>query len=269
MKVLCINCQNNDINRNGGITSDGIDYCESLKEIINNNYDIVGTQEMSKLFTERLKEKLRNYRFIGKYRFDYTIAKIVSKELAKYIENNKILVHGNVVEEKNIKLPYIPFNYKEIKKGLKKGSLIRRIATCCLVDDLKLGKVYVINTHLDYYIVSVQERQINKLLKHIKKVSNKYNVVITGDFNMQKGDRLFEYFLSELNKLGIKRVPIDIKTNASKYKNKGAIDHIFISDKFNIKEYGIVEDELLDGLTDHIPIYVDFDLEEMYDTINS
>ena len=49
------------------------------------------------------------------------------------------------------------------------------------------------------------------------------------------------------------------KTNASKYSEESAIDHIFVSNDFKILDYGTYDD--LTSITDHKAIYVDIELE--------
>ncbi len=270
MKVLCVNCQNNAVNQRGGLSKSGYDYCQMLaNHIIDGEYDIVGSQEMSMNFTNHLKSFLTNYNFYGKYRSNFKILGLIFPKIRNYSENNKIMIKDEVLNEKTIYLPFIPSNIKEIYKGLKKGSLMRRIASCALVNSKELGKIYVINTHLDYYIGSVQKKQLKKLYKHIYIKSMTYPIILTGDFNLEVGNPIFDEFITKLEYIGIKRVPINDKTNAKKYRNKTAIDHIFLSNKFKINSYGRVNDENLREVTDHHPIYVDFEKRDNYDTIIS
>lgn len=270
MRVLCVNCQNNAINQRGGVSTSGYDYCQMLaNHIIDGDYDIVGTQEMSMNFTNRIQNYLTDYKLYGKYRSNFKILGLIFPKIKNYSENNKIMVKEEVLSERTIYLPFIPNKIKEIYKGLKKGSLMRRIASGALVNSKELGKIYILNTHLDYYIGSVQKKQLNKIYKHLYIKSKSYPIILTGDFNLEIGNPIFDEFISKLEKLGIKRVPINDKTNALKYRNKTAIDHIFISDIFKINSYGVINDDNLKEVTDHHPIYVDFEKEDNYDTIIS
>lgn len=270
MRVLCVNCQNNAINQRGGIAESGYDYCQMLaNHIIDGEYDIVGTQEMSMNFTNRIKEYLTDYKLYGKYRSNFRLLGLILPEVRNYSENNKIMTKDEVIDEKTIHLPFIPFNIKELYRGLKKGSLMRRIATTTLINSKEFGKIYVVNTHLDYYIGSVQKKQLKKIYKLLYVKSMSYPIILTGDFNLEVGNPIFDEFISNLESIGVIRVPINHKTNAKKYRNQTAIDHIFISDKFKINSYGVINDENLKEVTDHHPIYVDFEKEDNYDTIIS
>lgn len=257
MKIMCINCQNNKVNKHGGISSDGINNAKALAQyIIKNNYDLVGTQEMSVYFTDNLKKYLPNFNLLGKYRNDFPIINKIIPKLKEYKENNKIITKYKVIYERTIKLPWFPRKFKELKYSLKRKSLMRRIASSALLET-EYGKIYMINTHLDYAIKDIQKKQLNKIYKHIYIVSKKYPIILTGDFNMEYNTDIFKEFIDKLNKINIRRIEINDKTNSLKHKNKTAIDHIFISNKFDIVNYGVIDDKDLVNMTDHKPIYVE------------
>lgn len=259
MKVMSINCQNNDVNRHGGAVRSGYDYSIMLaNHIIDNEYDFVGTQEMSTLFTDKMTKNLLDYHLSGKYRNDFKILKIFFPKLQELKENNKIILKGKILYEKTFRLPWIPFHFKELLYVIKRKSIMRRIASGVLVDTNELGKVYVLNTHLDYASKELQKRQLKKLYKHIYQKRLKYPVIITGDFNMEISNKYFSDFIDKLEKINIKRVPINHKTNASKYRQKSAIDHIFIPSEYQIIDYGVVIDDNIKDVTDHLPIFVEF-----------
>lgn len=259
MKVMSINCQNNKTNRNGGADISGYDYTSMLSNhILDYEYDIVGTQEMSPKYTEKLEQKLDNYKLSGSYRNDFKILKKIFPKVQELRENDKIILKGKIINEKTIKLPWIPYNPFELFKSIKRKSLMRRIASGVLLETEELGKVYILNTHLDYAIKSVQKRQLRRIYHHLAIKQINYPIIITGDFNLEVGNEIFDKFIGQLSKINIKRVPINDKTNALKYNNKSAIDHIFISNYFDIIDYGIVSDDNLFEITDHKAIFVEF-----------
>ena len=134
-----------------------------------------------------------------------------------------------------------------------------RIITSAEIEDNEVGKITILNTHLDYQLESVQKRQLKSILKMIKIIIKENpNIVLTGDFNMELNvDSHFDEFINELDKLGLKRVEINNKTNAEKFVNKTSIDHIFIPKKWIIEKAGIIDDESLKSVTDHKGIYAD------------
>ncbi len=258
MKIMSINCQNNENNRNDRLSDGNINPSSILSSYIkNNDYDFIGTQEMSSNFTEHMENNLSGYKFSGKYRNDFKILRIFFPRIRKLKENNKIILKGNVIYEKTISLPWIPLNIKELYRAIKRKSLMRRIASGVLVQTDELGPVYFLNTHLDYAIKSVQKRQLKRIYKHIYIKRINYPVVITGDFNMEISDKSFKKFVHQLEKINIKRVPINDKTNALKYRNKSAIDHIFIPSECKIVNSGVIIDNNLKSITDHLPIFVE------------
>ena len=50
----------------------------------------------------------------------------------------------------------------------------------------------------------------------------------------------FDNFINALNELGLKRVEVNNKTNAEKFSNKTAIDHIFIPKAWKIQNAGFL-----------------------------
>ena len=79
-----------------------------------------------------------------------------------------------------------------------------------------------------------------------------------GDFNLDLEEDIFNKFIDRLKNIGIKRVPMNKKTNSDSHYEESAIDHIFIPESWNIIDYGIVDG--LDDITDHKAVYVDVDI---------
>lgn len=133
-----------------------------------------------------------------------------------------------------------------------------RIVTIAQIHDNNIGDIYAINTHLDYQLKNVQTKQLKNIYNIINILKDVYPIVLTGDFNMEIGiDSHFDEFVSSLEKIGMQRVPINNKTNASKFSNKTAIDHIFIPKNWLIENAGLIQDESLESITDHKGIYVE------------
>jgi len=133
-------------------------------------------------------------------------------------------------------------------------SLLKRIATKLIIDIDDYGEICIINTHLDFKYNLAKKRQLNKLLKII--TNEKRPIIITGDFNLKNNNPIFNDFVDNLEKLGIKRVPVNEKTlKQSKYKR--AIDHIFISNNFELKKLEVIK-EL--EISDHYPVLIDIEI---------
>lgn len=253
-KIGILNTRNNKINRAGGIREDGKDNAKLIAEHINKaDYLFLGTQELTYNITKRLNVFLKKHNIYGGYRLGN--CKIIRKLFKKYNESNAVITKQKVKKVKNYLLPFFPWNFKDMRLSFKKKSVMPRIATMVI---LEYGEkeICVINTHLDYYIKSIQKRQLKKLLKIIKKNYQKYEIVLCGDFNLEIKHKIFKEFTKELENYKIKRVMVDTKTNSQKFKNKTAIDHIFVPESWEINEAAIITDSSLNGITDHTGIFV-------------
>lgn len=195
--------------------------------LIDNNIDILNLQEAYPKFMREFQNDLKDYKVTGNYRYLY---------FPKINESNPIITNKKVLYSKTYRLPHLP-------------SLLNRIITkTVVVIDNKEISIY--NTHLDYQYSSVKKRQLNKVLKLIKKDKNP--IILTGDFNLKNNKEIFNNFTEELEKLNIYRVQIDEKTfKPSKYKR--AIDHIFLSKDFKLVDKNVVKDI---ETSDHYPVLI-------------
>lgn len=152
----------------------------------------------------------------------------------------------------------VPSNPIDLFESLKNGSIMPRIVTMAEITDENIGTIYAINTHLDYELKSIQTKQLKSIYKIIEILNKKYPVVLTGDFNMEVGiNSQFDEFIEKLDKIGLQRVFVNDKTNAQKFSNKTAIDHIFIPKTWTIENAELIEDETLNSVIDHKGVYAD------------
>lgn len=259
IRIGSLNTQNSKVNRAGGITPDGKDNAKILaNHIENSGYYFLGTQELTRVFSKNLLSNLKTYKLYGNYR--YGSSKLVQNVsmLDSFNENNAIITKGQVLKTTTNLLPWFPSNPKALFESLKHGSIMPRIVTISEISDKNIGNIYAVNTHLDYQLKSVQTRQLKYIYEIIEILNKVYPVVLTGDFNMEVGiDSQFDDFIVALDKLGLQRVPVNDKTNAEKFSNKTAIDHIFIPKSWAIENAGLIQDENLNPVTDHKGVYAD------------
>lgn len=259
IRIGTLNAQNNKVNRSGGITEDGVDNTLVLaNHIEDTGYYFLSTQELTRVFSNKLLHNLDSYKLYGGYR--YGSSKLVKniKVFDDFNENNAIITNRKVKDVSTNLLPWFPNNPRDLMDSLKHGSIMPRIVTSTLINDRVFGDIYAINTHLDYQLKSVQMRQLKNIYKMISILSKEYPIVLTGDFNMEKGiDEHFDEFILGLDQLGLKRVEVNDKTNGDKYENKTAIDHIFIPKRWMVENAGLINDESLNNLTDHKGVFAD------------
>lgn len=252
IKIGSINTKDNKINRNGGIREDG----GNNSIIVANNiskeqFDILGTQELTRNFVNSITEHLTTYKFYGDYRYgDGLISKLPF--FKEWNENNNIITNRDVISTETVQLPWIPTNPKDLKESIVKASIMPRIATIVLSKANDGEVVCSINTHLDYQISSVQKRQLHFLYNLVSKYVQRYPVTLTGDFNMEIKNPLMNDFKNSIENLGLQRAEINDQTQ---HEYETAIDHIFIPKNWDITDAGIVNDEKLSKVTDHKEIY--------------
>lgn len=203
--------------------------------LIANNIEILGTQEVTAWYYQRLKEELKGcYQITGEFRQK-------TKLFQKYNEANPIITNQKIIRSKTISLPFLP-------------TLIKRIVTINYLETKEFGMICFLNTHLSFENRKVRRKQLQEIIKYIKEST--VPVILTGDFNMTIYNPLMKEFIEDLAKLNMYRVPIMEKTFQAHRKER-AIDHIFLSDFFKIKNYQVIKEEKLKYFSDHYPILIE------------
>ena len=205
------------------------------------NIDILNLQELSKYIDKSLVYQLKNinYNIYGKYRFHIPIL------LKRINERCPIITKYQVIKKKTYNLPFLP-------------SLLRRVLTKEIIKiDGKDISIY--NTHIDYLSEIAKRRQLQKILKIVLKDKNP--IILTGDFNLKNIHPPFKKFKNKLKEKGIIHYDIKEKTwKNSKYHR--AIDHIFISNDFELEEKQLIKDI---SVSDHYPVLIKIKWKEQND----
>ena len=249
LKIGSFNTKDNATNRKGGMREDGISNADILaNQIKENEFDLIGTQELTIKYVNELVSRLKDYKFYGSYRYGNLLTKI------PFNENNNIITKKNVVLQITIWLPWIANKFSDFKDSITKMSIMPRIATIVVIKNQINEEVCMINTHLDYQIPSIQKRQLEVLKKIIEKYSNKYPIILTGDFNMEITDQNFKDFISDVKDKNLKRVEINESTWYDKNGNGKTLDHIFLPNDWDIQNAGIID---LKDTSDHKGIFVE------------
>ena len=112
--------------------------------------------------------------------------------------------------------------------------------------------------------------QARDMAQFILQLQKQYNcpVITTGDYNNRTGQEPYEFYVS---KTGFKDAGVNakvvnrlIKTTHSLFTSSvsqgHAIDHVFLSEGFEILYYNTLCDKALAGASDHYPVYADLKL---------
>lgn len=252
LKIASINLRNNETNRISKKNKENAQIVASI--ILHKQFDIVGTQELTRSFQKQISKNLKDYQFYGKYRFG-KLLKLPEKQ--DFNENNNILTNKKVEEINTFHLPWIPNNKKELKYSIIERVLLPRIVTIGILK-IKEQSICIINTHLSNRLKSVQQRQLDYLLNKIEELQKKYPVILMGDFNMGIDKNHFLEFVRKLKEKNLKRVEINEKTHE---KLKTSIDHIFIPERWGVLQKGTISHPKIDQVTDHKGIYVEVEIK--------
>ncbi|MBR3523472.1 MAG: endonuclease/exonuclease/phosphatase family protein [Bacilli bacterium] len=246
MRIGSFNTQDSKVNSHGGMRKDGINNADIVASMVE-KFDILGTQELTINFVNALALRLKNYKFYGNYRYGKVL------KYLPYNENNQIITKLSIIKNKTIWLPWVAKNIPDLKTQITKLSLMPRVATLAFFDTNDGKKICIINTHLDYQIPSVQVRQLACLKKIISKYHNDYEIILTGDFNLELGDEKFDSFINDV-KDDLKHVDIDRKTWHGKNGDETSVDHIFVPPSWEVISSGVIDAK---GASDHDAIYAD------------
>lgn len=250
IRVGTFNTKDNKINRKGGIETSGlyVSNADLVSSIIQGNrFDLLGTQELTINYVNELAFRMENYKFYGDYRFGNLLSKM------PYNENNNIITNRHVLENKTVKLPWLAKSFPDLMTSVIKMSIMPRIATIVISEDEEHRKVCMINTHLDYQVPSIQIRQLSALKDLIKKYSQDYKVILTGDFNMEIGDSKMDNFISEVSD-ELKLVDIPYMTWYGKDGSEKRIDYIFVPNSWQVEKAGIISSM---NTSDHAIVFAD------------
>lgn len=212
---------------------DGNNYPQKLANFIKfNQINLLGTQELVKKYSYKLQKELgQNYTISGKYRYKNIPL------LDQFNESNSIISKEPITKTKTKYLTTIPI--------LDHLTQMPRIMTSIETEEL-----FMINTHLDYWKQQPQIHQLKVLYQYILANKDKHPI-ITGDFNMDYSHQHFIEFIKELEKIGIKHLYNQTPTYKTKEK---IIDHIFISNAYEINDYHVITNNPINEISDHRPI---------------
>lgn len=145
------------------------------------------------------------------------------------------------------------------KPGSKSfASSFPRICTWAVLENKETGTVYThINTHLDHLLECTRQKQAEVLLKKVDELSQRGQVVLTGDFNTSENSKTYNAVSSVLDDTRLTAVSTESGKTFHNYGrgdlfHDSAIDFIFVTKGTEVASYHIM-DNMANGmyLSDH------------------
>ena len=232
--------------------------CSHLCDFINfEQPEIFGTQEVLVDQLHDLNKGLDGYAYIGIGRDD-------GKEKGEYAAIFYKKEQLRLLESGNFWLSTTPE-----KASLGWDAACIRICTWGKFQDISTGMQFLFfNTHMDHVGVIARRESAQLILKQIKQLAKGLPTILTGDFNVDETDEVYQIFSHS----GVLR---DCYTNALQCmaptgtwnafmqdsRSKARIDHIFVTSDFNIPHYAIFTNSYWLGksrrnISDHYPVMV-------------
>ena len=232
--------------------------CSYLCDFINfEQPEIFGTQEVLVDQLHDLIKGLDGYDYIGVGRDD-------GKEKGEYAAIFYKKEQLRLLESGNFWLSTTPE-----KASLGWDAACIRICTWGKFQDISTGMQFLFfNTHMDHVGVIARRESAQLILKQIKQLAKGLPTILTGDFNVDETDEVYQIFSNS----GVLR---DCYTNALQRmaptgtwndfmqdsRSKARIDYIFVTSDFNIPHYAIFTNSYWIGksrrnISDHYPVMV-------------
>jgi len=208
------------------------------QQILFNNFDIFGAQEVLHNQLQDLRTKLPQYAYIGVGRDDGETKGEYAPVFYKK-DRFKLLKSGHFWLSEDTETP---------NKGW--DAALPRICTWGQFKDLKKKKkIWFFNLHFDHVGVEARKQSAKLVLAKIKEMCGKDAVILTGDFNVDQTNESYQ-LLANSNVLfdTYEKAEIRYALNGTFNSFKGdratnsRIDHIFVSNKLKVDRYGILTD---------------------------
>lgn len=215
-------------------------------------FDIFGIQEGFYEQVQDIKNQLSGFEYIGVGRDDGAqkgehSAVFFNTQRFKLIKDGTFWLSAADTERPN--------------KGW--DAALPRICTWGVFEDNQNGKQFIfMNTHFDHVGVEARRESAKLILEKAKELANDLPIILTGDFNVDETNEA--YFT--LAKSGVVQDTYELakivyEPNSSfnawgkDLKPKQRIDHIFITQPFSVRKYGILTDTYMGKFpSDHFPV---------------
>jgi len=212
------------------------------------------------------------------------------------------LVHEVHIKKRNKNLIYVPEkSFKPVstlaESGIRSPNKLNKNTgkrtirgtkmgiNVCQIDDTKLGVVFFVSVYgnLDFSprLTIILHYVINKYIYELRKENAAKNIIIAGDFNMDRRmdnpeenhsffhqGKMVNFFFDSILKLGFfdclkSKYPDYIQTHKHSLSSyQWQIDHMFCTKELygELKEINIINNNETKELSDHYPIVADFSI---------
>ena len=220
--------------------------------------DVFGVQEPMPNQMKEMDSLLVDYNFVGVGRDD---GKDKGEYSAIFYKKDKF----KVLESATFWLSETPD-----KVGMGWDAACNRICTYALFKHRESKqKFWMFNTHFDHIGVEARKNSTVLIVEKIDEINTeRYPVILTGDFNMEPNNENIKFLLNNLR---------DSKTiSKNKFGPDGTfngfyfdqpvnkrIDYIFVSNSISVNKYAVLSDSWdLKYPSDHFPVFVSIKLNE-------
>lgn len=221
-------------------------------------FDIVGTQEGLRNQLDDLQTSLPEYTFYGIGRDD---GHSKGEHSAIFYKKDKF----TVIDSGDFWLSEHPE-----KPGFGWDAKINRICSWLKLKEKSSKKpFYVFNVHYDHRGMEARRESSKLIIQKIKEITKGQPVILTGDFNGNHQSEWYTYInTSNLLKDVLMQVDKPYTNNGSfngfqdHNPSNEIIDHIFVTNNFNVKRYGILTDSYHGKYpSDHFPVLAEVQLK--------
>lgn len=256
VNVVTLNIRNQNLNHNTYTWEARLPVFQAFFE--KGNYDIIGLQEVTSSQLNNIKSLLIDYDFVGNGRDN---GNEKDEYCPVFFKKNAY----SLLAMSQFWLSETP----EIAESISWGSSYPRIVTWVKLKSTSSGHIFfVFNTHFCNMSAFAREKSAALLLRKIFEIAGDAPVILTGDFNMEKGTPEYEVLTSNWDRFSSL---IDTETFAKKHLNKEAptfngfsdqtsakkIDYILVNSYFNVSRYQVHEvKENGIFISDHNPVSV-------------
>ncbi|MDR2980805.1 MAG: endonuclease/exonuclease/phosphatase family protein [Puniceicoccales bacterium] len=206
--------------------------------ILFHDFDIIGTQEGLHHQLLDLQKKLPGYAFAGKGRDD---GKSKGEHTAIFFKKSRY----ELVAEDTF---WLSEDTTQPNKGW--DAALPRVCTWIELREITSQKrFFVFNTHFDHRGAKARQESARLILKKIPEIAGTNPAILMGDFNFDQNNE--SYALLQKSGLVGDAYTLAETTYAENgtfnnfdinQKNDHRIDHIFLTNRFKVKKYGVLTD---------------------------